>query len=54
MITLVMDRVMSAKLDIMNYSILNISETAVNSIIIAVMNAMILKDTRVIREDNKR
>lgn len=49
---LVMDHVMFAKLDTMSYLILSISEIVANCIITDVMNAMTLKDTKVIREDS--
>lgn len=53
MTILVMAHAMPVKQDIMNYLILNISETVAIFTIIVVMNVMILKDTKVIREGNE-
>lgn len=53
MTILVMAHAMPVKQDIMNCLILNISETVAIFTIIVVMNAMILKDTKAIREDNE-
>lgn len=50
---MVMAHAMLVKLDIMNCLILSIQETVAIFIIIVVMNAMILKDMKTIREDDR-
>ena len=53
MTILVMAHAMLVKLGTMNCLILNISETMTIFIIIVVMNAMILKDMKAIKEGTK-
>ena len=53
MTILVMAHAMPVKLDTTNYLILNIQDMAANFITIAVTNAITLKDTKIIREENE-